>query len=154
MQKNITASPPKEIIERLIQLESNGQHAALAEAIGKVFEHYPYCPVVWNLLGVAKGHEGQFSDAIKAFEEALKFKPDFVDALNNLGTTYRSADNRSATKIAYERALSLRPRSYVTLTNLGTLFVDSGEPDQAIDTFNKALEINPAYSVALYNLGN
>ena len=47
-------------------------------------------PATWNNRGVDLGVLGQFEEALKAFEKALRFKKDFPQALNNKGVTLSS----------------------------------------------------------------
>jgi pentatricopeptide repeat protein len=39
---------------------------------------------VLNALGVALGRQGKLDEAIECFNEALRIKPDFAEALSNL----------------------------------------------------------------------
>src|ERR1035438_10364193 len=57
----------------------------------------PQDAVVQNKLGIAYQQTLQLDNARKAYERALKRKPDYREALNNLGTIYyaRKRDRKS-----------------------------------------------------------
>jgi Flp pilus assembly protein TadD len=48
----------------------------------------PHSPNVWNNLGVAYLDKGELGEAMSAFEQALKLKPDYASAYFNLGQLY------------------------------------------------------------------
>src|SRR5712692_5072680 len=59
----------------------------------------PTSPTGHDLLGIAYDGLGRFQDARQAFQEALKLRPDFVPARNDLGRTlYRHGWIQAATE--------------------------------------------------------
>src|SRR5262244_119459 len=45
-------------------------------------------PVIWNKIGIAHHQMLQLEQAKRYYERAVKMKPDYAEALNNLGTIY------------------------------------------------------------------
>src|SRR5689334_15003360 len=64
----------------------------------------------YNSLGNALREQGRKEEAIESYERALALKPDFPDALNNLGAVYLSKRNVEKAEELYMRALSIDPR--------------------------------------------
>src|SRR5215210_6659571 len=56
-------------------------------------------PVLMNKVGIAYHQMMQLDSARKSYERALKLKPTYVEAMNNLGTIYY-------TRKSYRRAIS------------------------------------------------
>src|SRR5437870_9748532 len=58
------------------------------EAIETFRQGPPKDPVLLNKVGIAYHQLTQLDDAKKSYEQALKLKPDYIEAMNNLGTVY------------------------------------------------------------------
>ncbi|HMB36266.1 MAG TPA: tetratricopeptide repeat protein, partial [Methylomirabilota bacterium] len=48
----------------------------------------PNYPEAWNELGFALRNQGKYPDSLKAYDEALRLRPDFPEALEYLGEAY------------------------------------------------------------------
>src|ERR1051326_938346 len=75
------------------------------EAIDTFREGSPKDPVLLNKIGIAYHQMMQLDNARKSYEQALKVKPDYVEALNNLGTVYYAKKNFRRAMTWYNRAL-------------------------------------------------
>ncbi|HEX3743270.1 MAG TPA: tetratricopeptide repeat protein [Bryobacteraceae bacterium] len=103
-------------------------------------------PVIWNKIGIAYHQMLQFDQALKSYQEAVKLKKDYQEAINNIGTIYyaRRSFRRSITY--YERALKAGPesgRSAAIYNNLGTAYFARKEYKRAADSFQTALTLDP-----------
>jgi tetratricopeptide (TPR) repeat protein len=103
-------------------------------------------PVLRNKTGIAYHQMLQLDQALKSYQEAVKLKKDYLEAINNIGTIYyaRKSFRRSITY--YERALKLEPqstRSAAVYNNLGTAFFARKQYKQAFDAFQTALSLDP-----------
>ncbi|MDH4235466.1 MAG: sulfotransferase, partial [Gallionella sp.] len=87
--------------------------------------------------------------ALSSFRTALKIKPDYAEAHNNLGNTLKELGNLDAAAESYRRALEIKPNHTETLTNLGNVLKDLGQAKDAAASYRRALEIDPAYDKAL-----
>src|SRR5690242_16099051 len=58
------------------------------EAIDAFREGPPKDPVLWNKMGIGYHPKMALDLARKSYEQALKFRRDYVEAINNLGTVY------------------------------------------------------------------
>jgi tetratricopeptide (TPR) repeat protein len=106
----------------------------------------PKDPVLRNKTGIAYHQMLQLDQALKSYQEAVKLKKDYLEAINNIGTIYyaRKSFRRSITY--YERALKLEPhseRSAAVYNNLGTAFFARKQYKQAFDAFQTALSLDP-----------
>src|SRR5262249_39984556 len=79
------------------------------EAIDTFRSGSPKDPVLLNKTGIAYHQLAQLNLARKSYEQALKVKPDYVEALNNLGTVYYSQKSYRRAISWYTKAIKLAP---------------------------------------------
>ncbi len=84
----------------------------------------------YNALGSLKASEGQLDGAIEYFRKALKEKPDFVDAINNLGTALTDKGQIKEAMLQFQEALRIDPKSEFARTYLQSLQQTGKGPDQ------------------------
>jgi len=65
--------------------------------------------VRWNNLGIGFLDQLQYDDAIQAFEQVVKLRPDYKDGYINVGLTYIEWEKYPAARAPLEKALSLKP---------------------------------------------
>ena len=105
-------------------------------------------PAAWmahNNLGLILVESGARADAMAHFAEAIRLKPDFADAHNNLGNALAKIPGRGAAAIAeFEQALRLEPGLVPAQINLGWALVNT--PDrlaEGIGYLQAALRTDP-----------
>ena len=69
---------------------------------------------------------GPSPEAIEAYREALRLKPDFADAWNNLGVAYGKLGRHQEAIEAYREALRLKPDDAAAWYNLGVCIRRTG----------------------------
>ena len=111
-------------------------------------------PLAHEHLAFAHRTEGRLAEAIRHYERALEIKPDFVDALNNLGSVLADQGRSAEALRLFEKALAIAPNHVEARNNLGTLFADQKRYVEAIRLFQQTLEIDPDCAEAHYNLAN
>jgi len=110
-------------------------------------------------------HAGRFAEAIAECQEALKIKPDFAAAHNNLGVALlrdkQSGDGALGHDGAvdeaieqYREALQINPDFTQAHKNLGIVFMRKGQMEEAIAQFQKTLELEPNDAQAEFSLGS
>jgi len=116
------------------------------EAIEAFREGSTKDPVLWNKTGIAYHQMLRLDEARKAYEQAIKLKPDYVEALNNMGTIYYAKKSYRRAISWYNRALKLsadQPRAASIYMNLGTAYFARKKYDQASEAYQTALKIDP-----------
>ena len=104
------------------------------------------------LRGCSYDELKMYKEAIKAYQQSVKIKPDFAEAYVNLGATYYKLGRYANAIDAYKRAVQIKPSSSV-YNKLGAIYIINGKYSIARDTFKKAIDIDPNDAVAHYNLG-
>ncbi len=145
-------------------LENRGRSSDATDAI----EHYrsvlslkPYLNptaltriVVTDVkLGIALGKKGQIDEAINRFQEAVRLKPDFVDAYYNLGFALSMKGLTDEAIAEFQKALRLQPDDADAHSNLGNALFRKGQIDEAIGQYREALRLKPGLAEIRYYLG-
>lgn len=109
---------------------------------------------LWCLLGVVCRARGKLDDAVAHQRQALRLRPDFLEALNNLGNALVSQSQHEAAIDCYRRVLELRPAFAQAHSNLGAAFRNLNRLDEALACYREALRLEPQFPDALCNLGD
>lgn len=104
-------------------------------------------------LALACEKIGDSAEAIHAYKNALRLKPNYVEAQSNLGNVYRELGDLSAAISVYERVIQLKPDYAAGYNNLGVALKESHDLDRAIEVYQQALRIDPHNAESHYNLG-
>lgn len=116
------------------------------EAIDTFRAANPNDPVMLNKTGIAYHQMMQLDNARKSYEQALKLRKDYVEAMNNLGTVYYAKKSYRRAITWYQRALKLsasEPRAASVYMNMGTAFFARKKYDDANKAYETAMEIDP-----------
>jgi tetratricopeptide (TPR) repeat protein len=104
-------------------------------------------------LGNALRDQGKVSEAIAAYREAIRLKPDFALAHTNLGNALRDQGKVSEAMAAHREAIRLKPDFAEAHYNLGFALRDQGKVSEAIAAYREAIRLKPDYALAHANLG-
>jgi len=84
-----------------------------------------------------------FREAIAEFQNALSLRPDYFEAMMNMGVALQTLGETDRAIEAYRRSLALRPEFHPALINLGQALCDTHRFDEAIAAFRKAIAVRP-----------
>jgi tetratricopeptide (TPR) repeat protein len=114
---------------------------------------YPDSPLAQFILGESYAKLGFFPDASSAFHEAIKLKPDYIDAWFNLGWAYSKAGNLPEAVSVFQQLTKLAPEDPQVWENLGGVYAAQGHPSEAVGAYKKAIELKPDFADAHFKLG-
>jgi DNA-binding transcriptional MerR regulator len=103
--------------------------------------------------GLEGEQQGEWNQAREKYEAALELKPEYPDALVNLGNLLHRHGLGPAAEWAFRKALYINPDHPEANYNLANLFEERGELDNALLFFRKALHEDPEFADAHFNLG-
>jgi tetratricopeptide (TPR) repeat protein len=103
--------------------------------------------------GATAACQGHFDEAEACFRQAVKLKPDYAIAFNNLGLALHDQGKLNEAETNLRKALSLTPDFAEAHNNLGMVLHSSGKPDEAEACFRQAIKLKPGYTIAFNNLG-
>jgi tetratricopeptide (TPR) repeat protein len=98
--------------------------------------------VIYNKIGIAYHQLQQLDSARKNYEQAVKLKRDYAEALNNIGTVYYARKSFRRAIGYYKRALRISDSASI-YSNLGTAYFGRKEYQLATDAYQEALKRDP-----------
>ena len=104
------------------------------------------------VIYIMKGNKER-EQIIYLLKKALQIKPEFPDALNNLGVALKEKGDFNSAIPCFQKAIKLKPDYAEAHTNLGNILLVQRELNSAIPYFQKAIKLKPDYAEAHYNLG-
>lgn len=90
---------------------------------------------------------------MSTYQEAIRLKPQYVEALSNVGNVYRRQREWDKAIAAYKKARQLNPQSADLLNNLGVVYKEKGDLDQALAQYQQATRLSPQHTEAHHNMG-
>ena len=103
-------------------------------------------------LGAALKMAQRWDEAVESLRGG-GVRPDFVEALTQLGEVVFKQGHAAEAEAIYHRVLRLRPDCPIALTNLGVIHQHGRRPEDAERCFREALRASPDFIDALNNLG-
>jgi tetratricopeptide (TPR) repeat protein len=97
--------------------------------------------------------DGNYYEAIIAFQEEITKKPNSAEAYFNLALAYGKAGQLDNEIEAYKASIKLMPKNHVSHFNLGKAYIEKGEQNKAIELFKRSISLNPDYINAHYAIG-
>jgi Flp pilus assembly protein TadD len=107
----------------------------------------------WNNVGIGFLDQLQYSDAIEAFEQVVKLRPDYDDGYVNVGLTYIEWEKYSLARPALEKALQLHPDYARALYYLALVERREGHPEAEVADLERVVELYPQSRDARRELG-
>jgi Tfp pilus assembly protein PilF len=107
----------------------------------------------WNNLGIGFLDEQQYSDALSAFEQVLKLRPDYADGYVNVGLTYIEWEKYALARPPLKRALTLHPDYARALYYLALVERREGHPEAEVSDLEKVVAAYPQSRDARRELG-
>ncbi len=96
-----------------------------------------------NKTGIAFHQMLNLASAKKEYESAVKLKPDYSEAINNLGTIFYAQKSYRRAIRYYQRAIKMAPKSASVYSNLGTAYFARKNYKEATKNYQTALALDP-----------
>ena len=96
---------------------------------------------------------GQYDEAIRCYQEAVKVKRDMQQAWNNMGIACDHKGDYDEAIRCFSRAVEIKPDYHKAWNNIGGANHHKGDYDEAIRCYQEAVKVKPDYHEAWYNMG-
>jgi tetratricopeptide (TPR) repeat protein len=103
-----------------------------------------------DLLGWIHFQAKDYLRAADAFEKCLEIKPDFIDAINRLGTTYYELGGKDKAEQEFLKSLAVDGNAFASF-NLAKLRLEENKLPEALDYIDKSI-LKADRQAGAYNL--
>lgn len=107
----------------------------------------------WNNFGIALLDQLQYAQAVRAFDEVAKLRPDYADAYTNIALTDIQWEKYYSASHSIQKALQLSPENARALYYSALIERRMGKPDDAIADLHKVVSQFPESRDARRELG-
>ncbi len=104
--------------------------------------------------GIDYHNAGRIDEAIASYREALRIRPDFAEAHDNLGKALKERGRLDDAIASYREALRIQPDHAGAHYRMGNALYEQGRLDAAAASYREALRIEPGFAEGHNNLGN
>jgi tetratricopeptide (TPR) repeat protein len=114
----------------------------------------------WFQKGYSFYEAEKYKEAIEAYRQAIRIKPDYAEAHYNLGCAYDNLGMHKEAIEAYKQAIRIKPNFAevhdslgLVYYNLGCVYAEQRNYQEAIESYKQAIRSKPNYAEAYNNLG-
>ena len=107
----------------------------------------------WMAEGNALFGQGNYDEAIAAYDNALQLNPQLAEAWYGKGVVLNKQGKYDDAITAYDNAIGLNPRFAYAWCNKGDSLQKAGNYEDAIKAYDKAIELDPRDAYPLNNKG-
>ena len=150
----VLQDPTSGLVQPIIDLFMHGHMQQALSETTQMLELFPNSVILFNIAGAANAGLMQFDAAIASYSHAIKIKPDYAEAYNNMGNALRDKGDPETAIVNYKQAININPDYAEAYYNLGIILQDKNNLDAAISNYKQALKIKPDYAEAYNNMGN
>jgi len=125
----------------------------------KILHKNPNDSAAWGNMANVLTDLGDYKEALKCYDRAIKLKPDDWLFVMNKGMAYVDLRDKKGAKKFLTKVPSLLPKEFGDLPsarvfyNMGVGLMGVGEPELALSYFEKSIKFNPRYPEAWQNRG-
>jgi len=142
--------------DRLNELLSLYNRGLLPETVRmaiSLIETFPGVVKFYDILAKSYAQLNNLDAAQNVYKQALKLKPDYFEAYNNLGAILINVGAWADAASYLQRAIELKPDYADAYSNLGIALSEMGDINQAVISLKQAVKLQPQHIAAHNNLG-
>ena len=129
----------------------------LRKGLGKLLKAAKLDPdnaEVNHKIAIVLRNLGRYELSLKYFKRTLALKPDYSEALNNLGTLYLLMEKWDKAIVCFQKTVNdiLYQTPQFPYNNMGYAYYKKGDYDRAVEFYKLALKSSPAYTLCYINL--
>lgn len=158
----------KQLLSDALKFFGEGKYSSARMQFNEALKLEPNCPDAYNGLGLCAFKEGNIVESNSCYTTAITLKPDYYDALYNLGNNYYMRQQFSEAIVYYSRALKTteskgQKADAALITSLANVYRDRSDNMRglnkqqdmahAMDYYHRVIKDDPNYPQAHAMLG-
>ena len=141
-------------VNSIIFLQNAGKYDDALDTCKDLFIKYPNSPLLFNIFAGVNFSKNDFTNAIYGYLYAIKIKPNYAQAFNNLAILLKKLGEINLAIVSYVKAINLKPDYIMAYNNIGLIYFEINDIQKSKYFFYKAFKIDPRNEIANFNLGN
>ena len=139
-------------IEIIVNRFKNSDFEYVINKTTILLKKIPNNDLLWNLKGLSLQNLGNIKDSISCFQMSLNNNQKNIAARNNLGNSYKYANQLKLAEECFEECINIDPNYTASIVNLANLKTIVNDFDNAIKLYNKVLSNNENIESIYVNL--
>jgi protein O-GlcNAc transferase len=145
---------PRQLLERAMAFHQIGQLADAEQLYLQILRLDAGQFEAQHLLGVLRGQQGRYQEALELIGAALRTRSDWPGALANYGLVLQKLKRHEEALASFDKALAIRSDYFEALNNRGNALSELGRHEEALASYDRALAVRPNFADTLNNRGN
>ena len=149
-----TLDQSKTLVSKLLRNavtdHNSGNLRSAKQQYEKILKSHPNNFDSLHLLGVLMGQNNEVSIGIALIEKSIAIKPNFPEAIYNLGVLYQQEEQSNKATLCFNQVVRLDPKNINAWNNLSGQLYLQGKKESAVKTLEEAIKENPN-SMILYD---
>lgn len=135
-------------VRQSVDLIQNNKLAEAIELLQGAVKKNSEDAEAWQYLGVALSRQGKIDDARRAYEQAVRLRPESPAPRTGLAHCFLLSGKLQEAEKEAQKALKLNPKSDEARYFLAAVRLNEGKTFDAVQEVEKAIEINPSFTAA------
>lgn len=135
-------------------LKAKGLYDRAAQMLLDVIRDHPDFAAAHNNLGTIYFAQAKLTDAIKAYQAAIRLQANYIDAYYNLGLALTKANKREEAINAFEALISLASQHAPGRFQLACLLMQMNNYKSALEHFSVIIAAHPFHIETLINMAS
>lgn len=144
----------KQAFAEAIDLQKNQRFKEAKELYEKILKHNSSDANALHLISLIYMAEGNFNEAKKNIELAIKEAPEQAIFHSNHGALLHSMGNNTSAISALKKSIKIDKKLFQSYYSLGVVYSEINDYEKAVESYQKALELNKESSATHNNLAN
>ena len=149
----MSAAPVEAILSQADALVRAGRLEEARACTAAVLQREPRNPRAHFVNGVCLAGADRRDEAIRSYRKAVELRPQYFEALANLGNLYQRGARFDEAAACYRRALALRADEPLVWNALGMVLAKLARPADSIDAYRRATQLKPDFAEAWIGMG-
>jgi len=86
---------------------------------------------------------GDYKKSIRCYLKALEIEPEFIDAMDNLGNSYRYINKFDSAEYWYNKSINLFPKGFIAHQNLAIVYLSTSRVENAMSEYDMLTKLDP-----------